>query len=88
MDFNMLKLNTVSKAMESSMVDVKTSGEALWPFNAMPILVLDIRILRDNGSNSSIKVYCYSYISQASRDENKIISIGRLLCPIQTTCPF
>ena len=44
-----------SNAMESSIEEVKASGQTLCRFNAMPNKILGIRILRDNGQDQIIR---------------------------------
>ena len=62
-----------SKAMGSSMVDVKASGQTLWQFNAMPIQALGVWTLRFNGQDQIVRSgnYWCSSIMVASLDENE-----------------
>ena len=62
----------LSKAMGSSMVDIKASGWTLWRLNAMRNPVLGVWILRFNGQDRLIRSekYCCSSIRLDSVDEN------------------
>ena len=57
------------------MVDIKTSGQTLWRFNAMPNQALGIRIPWFNGQDQIVWSgnYCCSSIKVTSVDENKNI---------------
>ena len=86
--FTKLKLNTgrrgkvffLSKAIRSSMVDVKASRQILWEFNPRPNQVMGIRIPRNNGQDQIVRsrYYCCSYIRVDSIDESKNTTIERL----------
>ena len=62
-----------SKAMGSSMVDVKASRSTFWWLNTMPNQALDIWILWFNGKDQIVwsENYSCSSIRVASIDENK-----------------
>ena len=89
--FTKLKFNTgrkvmifFSKAIGSSMVDVKTNGQTKLRVNTMPNQVLDIRIPRDNGLDQIVRSGNYCCLSV---DENKNSHRKITMTHTQISCP-